>query len=196
MSNQQKEDLRGRWGIHLIILVVVVICVAIGVSIFHLTGTLKLNADFKFDDYSTLFVNLFFITVIVERFIEVFNSIWRREGRLVLARAVEIAAPGPEKNEAQKELDAYRARTQTLAMYTGYALGIIIGLAGVRILTIMFVSSSLTGAQEILFHAMDILLTAGLIGGGSKGINAVTDVFGKYLEATSQKVEARGKAGL
>jgi hypothetical protein len=196
MSNQQNEDLRGSWGIHLVILVVVVICAATGVSIFGLTGTLKLNADFKFDDYSTLFVNLFFITVIVERFIEVFNSIWRREGRLVLARALETADPGPKKIEAQKELDAYRARTQTLAMYTGYALGIIVGLAGVRILTVMFETSSLTGTQEILFHAMDVLLTAGLIGGGSKGINAVTDVFGKYLEATSQKVEARGKAGL
>ena len=196
MSNQQQQDVRGMWGLHLIILLVLVVIVAISVSRFSLTGALKLNAEFKFDDYSTLFVNLFFITIIVERFIEVFNSIWRRKGRLEHTRAVENAQNDREKVDAQRALDAYRARTQTLAMYSGFAIGIIVGIAGVRILKLLFDTTSLTGDQETLFHAMDILLTAGLVAGGSKGINAVTSLFGKYLEASRQQAAARGKEGL
>jgi hypothetical protein len=75
-------------------------------------------------------------------------------------------------------------------MYGAFAIGILVGLSGVHTLKLIFDISSLSEAatQEALFYGMDILLTAGLIAGGSKGINAVTAVIGDALEKSRRKV--------
>lgn len=187
MTNERKQHLIDKWSFHLLILLAFVILVAIAVPIFDLHNALKLKNNLKLDTYSTLFTNVFIITVIVERFIEVFNAIWRRKGRLELIRELESAADGQPKTDAQNELDYYRAQTQTMAMYSGFVIGIIVGFAGVRALNLVFDASSLSGTQEFLFHSIDILLTAGLIAGGSKGINAVTRVIGNFLEETKKE---------
>ena len=51
-------------------------------------------------------------------------------------------------------------------------------------------------SQATLFQAMDILLTAGLIAGGSKGINAITGVIGEFLDTSRERAtEAANKPG-
>ena len=130
----------------------------------------------------------------MERFIGAFNSIWRRRGRLELIRGVENAKTKNEQIEAQKKLDAYRSRTETLAMYSGFAIGLIVGFAGVHTLQVIFDAGSLSGSQKTLFQGVDIVLTAGLIAGGSKGINAITSLLGNFLEASKQKVKLSNTA--
>jgi hypothetical protein len=193
MSNSRFGKFHDVWFFHLLAIVLLVLLVVIAVVGFDAIRSVKLNDELQLNDYSTLFANVLVITIIVERFLEVFNAIWRRKGKLQLTRKVQDAKNDESKKQAQEQLDSYRARTQTLAMYSGFVIGILAGIAGVRTLEIIFDFSSLTGTQETLFHSIDILLTAGLIAGGSKGINAVTRVIGNFLESTKDKATQLGE---
>ena len=65
--------------------------------------------------------------------------------------------------------------------------------AGVHTLQVVFDAGSLSGSQKTLFLGMDILLTAGLIAGGSKGINAITSLLGSFLEASKEQAKSKKK---
>jgi len=175
----------------MILIICLVIFVAFVTALLGWFDAVRLRRDLNYDHYSSLFVGLFIITVIVERFIEVFNSIWRRKGRLERIRDVQYAENDEARIKAQRELDAYRARTETLAMYSGFVIGIIIGICGFHTLYSIFDVQALQGFQRTAFLASDIVLTAGLIAGGSKGINAVTSLIGEFLQATKEQAEAK-----
>lgn len=191
MPNADKKNIRDFWLSPIILVLILIIFVAIIVNNFGWDQTITLSPDLKQETYTSLFVNLFFIALVVERFIEVFNSIWRRKGRQERIRAVETAASNKEKIAAQKELDYYRSRTETLAMYSGFAIGILVGLAGVHILQVIFKIDELSGTQKSIFQAVDVLLTAGLIAGGSKGINAITSLMGSFLTVSKERAQAQ-----
>ena len=193
MSNAGNQGIRNIWIIPILLVIVLIIIVAILIHLFGWDQVIGIREDVTVDNYSKLFVNLFVITVIVERFIGVFNSIWRRSGRLERIRAVENAGTQKERIAAQNRLDVYRSRTETLAMYSGFAIGIIVGLAGVHTLQVVFDAGSLSGSQKTLFLGTDILLTAGLIAGGSKGINAITSLLGSFLEASKEQAKSKKK---
>ena len=197
MPNSGGKSFNDSWILHIALFICLIIFVAIVISVFGWFDTVQLRKDIDYNHYSSLFAGLFIITVIVERFIEVFNSIWRRKGRLEHIRDVEYAGTDEDRIEAQRKLDAYRARTETLAMYSGFAIGIIIGICGLRTLHSIFDFAALQGFQKTAFLATDIVLTAGLIAGGSKGINAVTSLVSEFLEASKEQAEAKkpGKAG-
>lgn len=191
MSNSDGGSFRDSWIAPMILIICLVIFVAFVTALLGWFDAVRLRRDLNYDHYSSLFVGLFIITVIVERFIEVFNSIWRRKGRLERIRDVQYAEDDEARIKAQRELDAYRARTETLAMYSGFVIGIIIGICGFHTLYSIFDVQALQGFQRTAFLASDIVLTAGLIAGGSKGINAVTSLIGEFLQATKEQAEAK-----
>ena len=191
MSNSDGRTFSDSWILHIVLIICLIIFVAIVISLLGWFDTVGLRKDLNYDHYSSLFAGLFIITVIVERFIEVFNSIWRKKGRLEHIRDVEYAENDEDRIEAQRKLDAYRARTETLAMYSGFAIGIIIGICGFHAFHSIFDFEALKGVQRTAFLTSDIVLTAGLIAGGSKGINAVTSLVGEFLEASKEQAEAR-----
>jgi len=186
------KTLQDSWLTQLLLLGGLILLVAVCVGGLDLRQTIELKQNMPMEDYSALFMNLFIITVIVERFITVFNAIRRRPGRLARLRELENAVDEAEKKRAQKEFDDYRARTRTLSMYAGFGLGILIGLAGVHTLQLIYeVSSLAAGFQKTLFQAIDIVVTAGLIAGGSKGLNAVTSLIGEHLDAVKAVASAQ-----
>lgn len=169
-------------------LVLLVAVIAVGVRYLDWSGSLTLKSRvLSADTYGQLFANLFVVAVLVERFIETFNSIYRRPGRIKWEFALKHAQGEEKKQQAQRKLDDYKARTETLAMYTGLLLGILVGFAGLRTLSIVFEPTGLVGEQVTLFWTMDILLTAGLIAGGSKGINGVTGIIGAFLDRSKEQ---------
>lgn len=176
-------------------LVVLVASVTLVVGYLDWSGSLTLKKDvLRVDTYGQLFANLFIVAVIVLRFIETFNSIYRRKGRLERIRELDHAKGEVKKQEAQQKLDEYRARTETLAMYIGFVVGVFVGFAGLLTLTIVFEPVGLIGVQVPLFWSMDILLTAGLIAGGSKGINGVTGIIGEFLDRSKGKAAGTPQA--
>lgn len=97
---------------------------------------------------------------------------------------------GPLIDESQ-ELARYKAETRLLAFLVSVVLGAIVAVMGVRALG-MFVDpgefEDLREAQRRLFHALDVVLTTGLIAGGSDGFHQFTSLFTTYLKKTKENV--------
>ncbi len=167
---------------------ILVVFVAFVVGYLKMDESAAYEYALKREDYNTIFIDLFLIALVVERFIEVFNSIWRRAGKVRCLRKVHNARTERERIDAQLHLDAYRSRTETLAMYGSFLMGLAVALSGVHILQVLFDISSLPAVQQTLFKATDIVLTAGLIAGGSKGINGLTSLFGNFLARSKDNI--------
>lgn len=170
-------------------MLILIVFVGVVVIVFNLNQTVLLDYNLAQEDYNGIFLNLALIALIIERFIEVFNSIWRRGGRLVRVRAVETASDDAAKATAQRALDEYRAETATYAMYGGFALGLVVAIAGVHTLQVFYDVTTLSGNQKLLFQSADIVLTAGLLAGGSKGINGMTSLIGSWLDQSKAQVQ-------
>ena len=70
-------------------------------------------------------------------------------------------------------------------------LGVLISFAGPRILAqVMAGSESLQSWQAVVFHGVDILVTGGLIGGGSEGIHKLVTLITDFLDQTRARAKA------
>ena len=149
--------------------------------------------NLKGEDYSGMFVHLFIVAVIVERFIEVYTAIWRKrcrveiEGRLREAKAKSF--PLDSIVEIEIELENYRADTGIRTMYGAFAIGLVIALAGVNTLGVLFNATEMSPVQTDLFKAIDILITSGIIAGGSKGINKMSSLISVFITTSEKNVK-------
>ena len=105
--------------------------------------------------------------VIVERTVEVFTSGWREKGK------------------------HQTAETRCVAFSMSVALGVIVATMGIRALG-LFVDpgefEDLRQGQRYFFHAIDIVLTTGLIAGGSGGFHQLTSLITAFLERTKENL--------
>lgn len=85
-------------------------------------------------------------------------------------------------------LSKVETRRADLRLRIGFVFALIISAVGIRTLAPLFTLDSVDTEQSYAFRAADILLTAGLIAGGSTGINAIAELLGKYVEASRKKV--------
>lgn len=88
---------------------------------------------------------------------------------------------------AEYDLAKYRNETKAVVSRLSLLAGIVISLAGVRVLQ-SFADVSLEGKQLSLLNAIDVLLTGGLLAGGSEGIYRLTKVY-EDLTDVSKKVK-------
>ena len=92
---------------------------------------------------------------------------------LAIESALEIYLKVFSNPESQEKLKVTRITT-----ITSLIVGIVVSFAGVRFLEPFF-DVKTSGFQAILFHAIDILLTAGLLSGGSDAIHQITSLYKK-----------------
>ena len=83
-----------------------------------------------------------------------------------------------ERNVA---IERYKGETTRVALLLGMSAGVVIAVIGVRVLRpLTDAGSELEGVQGFLFDGLDVIFTAGLLGGGSDGVHqvvtAVTDL--------------------
>ena len=88
----------------------------------------------------------------------------------------QLAQTKVELKNAENNLDLYTEQTRNIISRLSLLAGIIISLAGVRILQ-PFTNVTLEGEQLTLFNAIDILLTGGLLAGGTEGVHRLTKVY-------------------
>lgn len=91
--------------------------------------------------------------------------------------------------EAEKALEEYRAGTQRRALLAGLTLGILVSLSGVRLLAPIFEFdvSDEWSFQQAVFQFTDIIVTAGLIAGGSKTIHELMALVDDFLKASRKR---------
>ena len=120
---------------------------------------------------------IFIIVLLVERATEIVISIWRqaptdqlKEELLALTGAPAKAADATAK---AKELAKYQAETKGYSLLVGFALSIVVCSAGVGLLGEII---DITKGNLHFLRGVDIVLTSGLIAGGS-------DAFHQFVRA-------------
>lgn len=150
---------------------------------------------------------LFIIAVFVERAQQVYLSAWRGPGKALrkakvagLESSLERLGSDAENSErktitdqlqeANDALAEYRSETQRIALIGGLLLGVVISFVGPRILSEVIVVYGDMGAwQAALYHGADILITGGLLGGGSEGIHKLIALITDFLDITRDKIK-------
>ncbi len=129
---------------------------------------------------------LYIVALFVERSLEVLIKAWRQGSKSRLEEQARSAEQS-EKVEAEKKLQEYKAGTQRRALLVGLTMGIMVSLSGVRLLGPIFeLSSAEASFQHAVFQFTDIILTAGLIAGGSATIHELMALVDDFLR-TSRK---------
>ena len=126
---------------------------------------------------------LYVVALFVERSLEVLIKAWRQGEKTRLQEEVRSAEESA-KADAEKALEEYKAGTQRRALLVGLTLGILVSLSGVRLLGPIFefgVADAWT-IQQAIFQFTDIIVTAGLIAGGSATIHELMALVDDFLK--------------
>ena len=152
----------------------------------------------------TIIGYLFLISLFVERAIEVFLSAWRSEGADNLDfeiahkkkdiekhsgedAGVSIESLYTELGQIEKDRVIYSAQSRSIAQWTGLTIGICISFIGIRVLGNIVNPPSLDTLQGNFFVALDVILTATVLAGGSDAINKIMKVYNKFMLSTENK---------
>ena len=136
---------------------------------------------------------LYIVALFVERSLEVLIKAWRQGGKSSREEALRSAEEGG-KAAAEKKLQEYRAGTQRRALLVGLTLGIMVSLSGVRLLGPIFeLGAGVASFQQAAFRFTDIILTAGLIAGGSATIHEVMALVDDFLKASRKNAKEEKK---
>ncbi|MCA1367203.1 hypothetical protein I6F15_07300 [Bradyrhizobium sp. BRP14] len=95
-----------------------------------------------------------------------------------------IAADLKQENEALASLDGQAARTR---LRLSFLAGLLISFFGVRVL-----GTLLAPPHTGFFPLVDIVLTAGVLAGGTTAINAISDLVGGYVHASRKRALEAG----
>ena len=183
LRNLSKE----RWAY---IIVMFVITVALFAILRWSTAPTALEFQkITWESFQKLFFSLLLITAFKERAQEIYVIAWRAEGRAKRESAIERAPNKEAKAEKEQELSVYRAETGRYVSLVSLCSGIFISLAGIRVLAPL-VNPPTYGMQQSWLFVVDVLLTAGLLAGGSKMIHEVMAVVSKALEMTRGKLSS------
>jgi hypothetical protein len=163
---------------------------------------------FGIDEISQVLSLLFVISLLLERSLEIFVTTWRdpdelaltfalNEAKAALTACQEADPPHPDALDAalaqvrtcQKERSRYRAETTRIALWSALILGLLISASGVRSLTILVDIEQAQPFQTIMVELVDVLLTGGLIAGGSDGVHKLLQVVTNFLDSTSDRVK-------
>ena len=173
--------------------------------------------EIKTDSEVTIFSilgSLFVLVLLIERTVEIFISIWREGNRKeketqVAAFRAKVQAVDRQNTAmldeannglatAEKDLIQHQAGTQKRAFWLSYALGVLVCAAGVGVFN-SILAVDFTGevsGHEKLLRGMDIILTAGLLGGGSDAfhqfVTAITTFFQKTKEKLKEEATQQG----
>ena len=151
-----------------------------------------------------IITSMFVVSVFMERSVEAILIPVRATGRQKIEqdladiqKQVELNSGSnndshdKNKDELQSkvyELQAYKLETARRAFWISYAFGLIISLVGVRTLAGLVDAKALADLgeiQRILFPFVDIVLTGGVIAGGSAAIDKIGREFSRVFKLNS-----------
>lgn len=148
---------------------------------------------------------LLLIGLFIERGTEFLVELWRGSEKDDRKHSIELIKQRLKQtindiNEQQRlqeqlhvkseELHQYQAITKRVALWTGFLFGLLISLAGVRALS-WLLSIPDCECQKRLFRILDVILTAGLISGGSEALHQIMTFFKRFIEASERKATSR-----
>lgn len=127
---------------------------------------------------------LFLAALFIERAVEVYTGVSREPEKLRLKAQAE-ARKGEEKKEAAESVAAFRRDTLRKTSTLSFLLGLAAAAAGVRSLWPLLDPTVLVpeALQFRVFNLVDVVVTAGLLAGGSAGIHKMIGPIDDWLQA-------------
>jgi hypothetical protein len=175
---------------------------AVGGSVLHFVG-INYRNDIV-GEATKLVGALTVITTFVERSTAVLGTIWF-EDRIAVARArvavaEQLARDDPAAEEHREELRAsavafaqLEAEKARMRAWAALFIALLVSAVGVRTLerlqNLEGVAASLSVLQLGLYRSTDILITAGLIAGGSAGIAAIAGLIARLIHNTGLRLQ-------
>jgi hypothetical protein len=169
--------------------------------------------EFDVADVAQLITILFVVALLAERALEIFVGTWRgavatqheitlraltqevaRLEQLPPAEAGGLAEARAALEKAKRQEQEYRCATRQVVLWTGLGLGLLVSGVGLRALETL-IDPALSGwsaSQGAAFRLVDVVLTGGVIAGGSEGIHRVATVFDNFMNTTAKR--AKGEA--
>jgi hypothetical protein len=152
-------------------------------------------------DVLQIIMTLFVIALFLERAMDVFLTTWRAPQSEELAMEISHLRenleqnPGDEellrqKREKETALAQFKRTTRIISMWTGFILGMVVALAGIRALFPLVDARAfrnIPAVQQSLFRLLDVFITGGLLAGGSDGIHKLAEVYRAFMESTKIK---------
>ncbi len=99
----------------------------------------------------------------------------------------KIASLTQELQDAANVLAGVTAQQDRTRLIFSYAVALVVSAVGVTTLASMLEVGSLSNQQRAVFRAVDILLTAGVLSGGTTGISAISELLGTYVNVSRKK---------
>ena len=182
-------------------LVVVIFCAVFALLYF----TKATGVPFKSigeTDVLAIITSMFVVAVFMERSIEAILTPVRVPDRQKIERELEDCQRAAKTDETkkkdviakQRELDTYRLKTAQRAYWLSFSFGLVISLVGIRTLAGLVEPEELKKLGDLhqtMFSFVDIILTGGVIAGGSAAINKIASAistFFKLKSATDSKL--------
>lgn len=189
-------------------LVTIGVCIVIALFAARITDVIRFTS-FSAEEFVQLITPLFLIALFIERVLEVFISSWRAPGTEKLERdvkevkdALSAAKQTPpvatnftfvDQTSREHDLGVYKATTRRWTWIAGTLLGVIVAALGVRALG-LFVDASefadLREGQRVWFTRLDILLTGGVLAGGSDGLHHLVNTFTNFMKKSAEKAKS------
>ena len=133
---------------------------------------------------------LFVIVLLVERATEIVISIWRHEPTEQLKVKIFALKRDPKSAatvmDEEKKLTKYQAETKGNALLISFTLSIIVCSAGVGLLGEII---DTTKGNMQFIRGVDIVLTAGLISGGSDSFHQFVRAIETFFNESKKKME-------
>ncbi len=149
------------------------------------------------------------LSLFLERALEVFVGVWRDPEQITLdarwsfeeqrqkqARERQDQKAYEEATETLRALNllraGYRIGTQKFAMRAGFAAGLLVSVAGLRCLEglveLKASAANISDLQRFLFQLVDVMLTGGLIAGGSEGLHKLSQIYSTFVDTTNKRL--------
>jgi hypothetical protein len=147
-------------------------------------------------DVLAIITSMFVVAVFMERSIEAILTPVRVPDRQKIERELEDCQRAAETDESrtndviakQRELDTYRLKTAQRAYWLSFSFGLVISLVGIRTLAGLVEPKELAALGDLhrtMFSFVDIILTGGVIAGGSAAINKIATAISNFFKLKS-----------
>jgi cytochrome c biogenesis protein CcdA len=160
--------------------------IVIGYSYHPLVAPLK--SDLTIQNILGSLGAIFILTLLIERVTEIAVAISREASTKKIKGEIAALQSDPLRADVKEaELIAYKSETKTIALLIGFSLSIIVCSAGIGILSAIIVNDSKTANTRFL-RGIDIVLTSGLLAGGSDSFHQFVSALENFFESTKSKV--------
>ena len=151
---------------------------------------------FTQSDVLAIITSMFVVAVFMERSIEAILTPVRAPDRQKIEQELEDIRKAAETDDSKKdgqrakerELEVYKLETAQRAYWISFVFGLVISLVGVRTLAGLVdpeALKTLGAIHRTLFSCVDIVLTGGVIGGGSAAIDKIGRGISSYFNLKS-----------